>query len=214
VATTTDTNNSSKRRRRLALLLALLLSATALGIGSSVLFFQHKSAGVASKKPAPTQNAGLAAGASSLNDSALNTPSDEAPTAQSQAAVVPRVRHAPIAQHRHPEANTFAEKALKDAPAAAGPEDLPPAESLAPGDVASNDPLQGLAPTDAGPGAPGTGDLPVTVPGFAPSLDPVGTDGKSPTTTTTITASVPEPSTWLMMLAGLCGMFAVRRRRS
>lgn len=218
----TNTTLSGQRRRRLALLLALLLACTAIAIGGSMYYQQKKAKAAAlaaaqkSEGNSSSASGNLAAAPTSaginapeLIDAALNL---EAPSQSAPASIAPRRKARPLADNKKKQDDKFAESVLAQAPAGAGElENLPPTGAGPQNIVPAAPQAPTLGPTIAqGPSdGPGTGE----VPGTAPNPLPTGTGGiVGPSTT--IASPVPEPSTWLMMAAGLGLLVSASRRRN
>ncbi|GAB2876914.1 hypothetical protein GCM10027046_00890 [Uliginosibacterium flavum] len=146
-----------------------------------------------------------------LIDDALNA---EAPTQSAPAAIAPRRKARPLADNKKKQDDKFAESVLTQAPAGAGPLDALPPTGAGPQDIVPGAPQ---APTPGPTIAQGPSDGPGTgnIPGTAPNPIPAGTGGiVGPGTTVTPVTAVPEPSTWLMMAAGLGLLVSASRRRN
>lgn len=218
-----QTHPEDQRKRRRWLLLLLLLLSLSLGGGY---YWRAKQARVNSALAAEEQleRAPAAAGTpaapvaeapvAALPDDGARIENDKAAAHEVQRAR--RVARKQEPQAGAPGADVIAEALLESAPTAAGV----PAEGALPGSfaegggtpvVAAADPLPpaGGTPGEANP-APTT-----TAPGTVTPFAPVG-DGLPPggTVLPTPVTPVPEPATWLMLLAGLGITTWLARRRA
>lgn len=217
--TDTGTGNSTQRRRKLAVLLALLLACTALAIGGSV-YFQHKREKAAAQAQASNKtktageeglgNAGaLTAPRTALTDEGMAM-GDEENKPGNTVQPPPKRRHTIQHGEKKTKGDRFAENVLTQQPTGAGntgdttadlgTQATPPAEVA--GGTQTTPPSQGSGETATSPSTP----------------DPVAPNPTTPTITdgtsaqVPVVSSVPEPSSWALLLAGL-GLLGFRLRR-